>query len=239
MSSARPIFLSATWKDVLLLNFEVDPTVLEPYIPIGVEFDHYQGRYYVSLVGFRFLDTRVMGWAIPAHRDFGEVNLRFYVRREVDGVQRRGVVFIKEVVPRYAIAWAARVLYGENYVAMPMRHVVDPATGWIEYHWKSPSGWNHIRAHIQGQPVLPEKGSIEEFIIEHYWGYTARASRTDEYAVEHPPWRVYETTDAVLQCHAADLYGETFHPVLSGPPASAFVAEGSAVVVRRTRELRG
>lgn len=238
MCRPRPIFLTATWKHVLLLNYEVDTAVIEPYIPIGVEPDDYQGRYFVSLVGFQFLDTRVKGISTPGHRNFDEVNLRLYVRREVDGELRRGVVFIKEIVPRRAIAWIARVLYGENYVALPMKHDVDPVAGRVEYGWRSASGWNRMRAAIRGEPVHPAPGSPEAFIIEHYWGYTARTSRTDEYAVEHPPWRVYDTSEPVLECHVTELYGETFHPILSGPPSSAFVAEGSAVMVRRGSELR-
>ena len=112
-----------------MLNYEIDPAVLATRIPAGCELDFWCGRAFVSVVGFQFLDTRVLGVPIPFHRHFEEVNLRFYVRRVVEGVWRRGVVFIEEFVPRWAIAFVARRLYGENYRALPMRHSVGSAIG--------------------------------------------------------------------------------------------------------------
>src|SRR6187455_2734884 len=118
-------FLTAEWRDLVMLNYEVDPAILLDLVPAGTELDLWQGRTLVSVVDFRFLRTRVLGLAIPWHIDFEEVNLRFYVRREASEGLRRGVVFVKEIVPRRAIAWLARLLYNENYVALPMSHWID------------------------------------------------------------------------------------------------------------------
>lgn len=239
MNNARPVFLTAEWSNLLLLNYEVDPALLASRIPAGTELDHYEGRYFVSLVGFQFQDTRIKGWPIIGHRNFEEVNLRFYVRRKEDGEWRRGVVFIKEIVPRWAIAFIARTLYGEPYISMPMAHDVrrpgKSQAGHAEYRWRLSTGWNRIHAELRGVPVYPEPGSLQEFIIEHYWGYTKRGDRTDEYAVEHSPWKIYDATNPVAECHIAELYGNEFVPVLSAPPTSAFMAEGSPVVVRSGR----
>ena len=78
-----------------------------------MELDAWQGIKLMSLVGFEFRGTRVLGLSVPGHRDFPEVNLRFYVRGKVSENWRRGVVFVKELLPRRAIAWMARRLYGE------------------------------------------------------------------------------------------------------------------------------
>jgi uncharacterized protein YqjF (DUF2071 family) len=179
---------------------------------------------YLSMVGFLFLRTKVFGVAIPGHRDFEEVNLRFYVRRMVDGQWRRGVVFLKEIVPRYAIAATARGLYNENYVAMPMSHRVEGRR--VEYGW---GGASHLTVETCGEPGLATPGSLEEFITEHYWGYSSRL----EYRVEHPPWRLWQTSRAELSCDAGKLYGPGLADCLGRPPRSAFLAEGSPVVVYR------
>jgi uncharacterized protein YqjF (DUF2071 family) len=124
MSDRKP-FLTAEWRWLAMLNYSVAPDVLEPFVPKGTVLDTFQGTAYVSMVGFLFLNTRVRGLSIPWHRDFEEVNLRFYVRRQAEEGWRRGVVFIKEIVPRLAIAAVARVFYNENYVALSMRHKLE------------------------------------------------------------------------------------------------------------------
>lgn len=236
-------FLTAEWRDLVMLNYEVDPQVLARRVPPGTELDDWQGRTLVSLVGFRFLKTRVIGLPIPFHRDFEEVNLRFYVRRKGPEGWRRGVVFVKEIVPKWAIAWVARVIYNENYVSLPMRHRVVPpgagTDGLAEYGWKLGGSWYTLAARMQGAPAIPPQGSEEEFITEHYWGYvTQRDGSTVEYRVEHPPWRVWKADAASFEGPVAPLYGAEFETVLSRPPSSAFVAEGSGVVVRAGVRLR-
>jgi uncharacterized protein YqjF (DUF2071 family) len=206
-----------------MLNYEIDPAVLRPRVPPGTELDSWGGVCYVSMVGFLFLDTRVLGLPIPGHRNFEEVNLRFYVRRRADGEWRRGVVFVKEIVPSRAIAAVARGLYDENYQAMPMSHLLDGNR--VGYRWGQS---NHLSVETAGELGLAAAGSLEEFITEHYWGYSRRL----EYQVEHPPWRLWQTSHAELSCDAAKLYGPEFADALSCAPRSAFVAEGSRVVVR-------
>lgn len=222
-----------------MLNYAVDPAVLQPFVPAGTELDSYQENYFASVVGFRFLSTRVCGWAIPFHRDFEEVNLRFYVRRPAADGWRRGVVFIRELVPRRAIAFVARAFYGEPYTALPMRHKIDHAQGKIcvEYGWQRQGKWELLRAMAEGPSKPIESGSLEEFITEHYWGYTAREAACAEYEVEHPRWQVWRATDATLEADVATLYGEAFARSLAAPPASAFIADGSPVVVRRSSAL--
>jgi uncharacterized protein YqjF (DUF2071 family) len=219
-----------------MLNYVVPPEVLAPFVPAGTELDSWEGKTFASMVGFLFLDTRVRGVAIPGHRNFEEVNLRFYVRRQAEDGWRRGVVFIKEIVPRAAIAGVARLLYGEKYVAMPMRHSItgDPERGGMEvrYGWRVRGRWNGLAATVSGAPAEAAPGSEEEFITEHYWGYASRrGGGSTEYRVEHPRWRVWPLQDPVLDCDVAALYGLPFAAPLAGEPSSAFLADGSEVAV--------
>lgn len=232
-------FLTAEWRHLAMLNFEVDPKVLSPFVPVGTELDDWQGRTFVSVVGFMFLNTRVFGVAIPWHRNFEEVNLRFYVRRKASDGWRRGVVFVKEIVPRVAIALTARVVYGENYVAVRMRHRIELEAGADEPRAVSYSWWfrgreNRIELAPAGDADEAPEGSDVEFITEHYWGYARRRDgRTMEYRVEHPRWLVSRAATARLDCDVAGLYGNQFVEFLQSPPASAFLADGSEVTVFR------
>lgn len=227
-------FLTAEWRHLVMLNYPVDPALLTPLVPAGTELDSWQGTTYLSVVGFLFLRTRVMGVPVPFHRDFEEVNLRFYVRRRGPEGWRRGVVFVREIVPRRAIAWVARTVYGENYVAMPMRHSLPPGDGTITYEWRHRGRWCSLQAAVSGRPSPLEAGTEAEFIAEHYWGYARqRDGGTVEYRVEHPRWQAWRADAAGLDADVAALYGDAFAAPLSAPPRSAFVADGSPVVVRR------
>ena len=235
------VFLTAEWRELVLLNYQVDASLLHPLVPAGTELDRWQDRVFLSLVGFRFLNTRVFGIPVPFHRNFEEVNLRFYVRRKDGDEIKRGVVFIREIVPRWAIAKVARTFYNENYLALPMSHRIDRASGTpvaAEYSWKSNHKWNRIRAPVEGAPTLPAPGSQEEFIAEHYWGY---ASQLDggcaEYQVEHPKWRVWTSHNAAFEGNVEEIYGPAFAAELAEKPASAFLAEGSPVIVYRGRRI--
>lgn len=232
-------FLSAEWRYLAMLNYSIDPAVLHPLIPYGTEPDTWNGITFVSMVGFLFLQTKVRGIGIPFHRNFEEVNLRFYVRRKDGHTWKRGVVFVREIVPRFAIAAVARGLYNEKYVAMPMRHHIDTdgknglvAGGSVRYEWRLHNRWNSLAVQTTGTPSLPATGSEEEFITEHYWGYAAqRNGGCVEYRVAHPQWRVWQAAEARLECDAATLYGPQFAEALQAPPHSAFVADGSGITV--------
>ena len=240
----RPVFLTGEWRHLAMLNFRVDPALLEPYVPRGTSLDYWQGAAYVSIVGFLFRDTRVLGVPAPFHRNFEEVNLRFYVRRETGGEVRRAVTFIKEIVPRAAIAAVARLAYNEPYVAMPMRHSIasqphpDRAPGIVRYEWRQRGTWCALAVEASGDAAPLAPGSEAEFIAEHYWGYTRqRDGGTVEYQVTHPRWRTWNVHGAEVRGALADLYGADLGAVLTRPPDSAVLAEGSAIAVHTPARL--
>ncbi len=234
------VFLEAKWRDLVMLSWSLDPAVLAPRVPAGTELDLFEGRCFVSLVAFRFEDTVVCGIPIPWHRDFEEINLRFYGTHREGSELRHAVVFIKEIVPRAAIAFVARVVYGEPYEAMPTTSEVQEDAGGktASYSWRQGERAHSVSMECGSTAALPAPGSMEEFIAEHYWGYTAHGgSSSTEYRVEHPQWTVRAAKAASCKIDAASLYGAEFAAVLSGPPESAFLAEGSEIKVHTGRSL--
>src|ERR1700739_470715 len=227
MPRPEKIFLSAEWRDLLMLNYEVDPSSLEKYAPSGTELDSFQGKFYVSLVGFRFCRTKLLGTIpVPFHTEFEEINLRLYVRRFEGSEIRRGVVFIAEIVPKRAIAYTASYFYGENYVRRPMAHRVFSKNSRIEmeYSWEEGNRMCKLQAEASGTPSLPAEGSLEQFITEHYWGYSRQPQGgTVEYHLSHVPWKVWNA-DAKFTGDTRALYGDEFSHVLTEAPASAFIA---------------
>ena len=233
----RP-FLTADWRWLAMLNYAIDAKLLAPFVPCGTELDLWKGETYVSVVGFLFENTRVLGMPVPFHRNFEEVNLRFYVRHKEGDGWRRGTVFIKEIVPRRMIAVVARRLYNENYVTRPMRHAIAVSNGTlapgasVEYTWGRGAMAGRIALKVEADAYLPEAESRESFIVEHYWGYVSqRDGGTKEYRVDHVPWRVWECAEAGFEADVGPLYGEEFIECLGGPPRSALLAEGSRVSV--------
>ncbi|MEY2537565.1 MAG: uncharacterized protein QOG67_1305 [Verrucomicrobiota bacterium] len=222
-----------------MLNFVVEPSIIGPLVPSGTEIDYEQGETFVSVVGFLFLDTRLLGFPIPLHRDFEEVNLRFYVRKKSANTWRRGVVFVRELVPKRAIAIVARTFYGEPYLALPMKHDIEHVDLKlkVEYSWRRGSKWETLKMSASGEPQDISAGSHAEFITEHYWGYTKVRAGCSEYRVEHPRWRIWNADHFEFQADIASLYGEQFAGTLKQTPRSAFIADGSPIQILLREQL--
>jgi uncharacterized protein YqjF (DUF2071 family) len=236
-------FLTAEWRKLIMAQYAIDPALLTPYLPAGLELDLYEGRCYVSLVAFLFDRVRLKGLPIPFHTRFEEINLRFYVRRtEPDGTYKRGVVFIREFVPRRAIAYVAKRFYEEPYTAIPTnrRIQLSPRSLKVGYGWDL-GGRSHSLS-VEAAPIPHHilSNSEEDFITEHYWGYTKRTrGNTSEYGVEHPRWSIYPIRSHTVEADFAALYGPTFAPLTGAKPTSILLAEGSAVSVFEGTRLPG
>jgi uncharacterized protein YqjF (DUF2071 family) len=242
MPREKQVFLSAEWRDLVMLNYEVDRNLLNDYVPPGTVVDSFGGRTYVSLVGFQFRRTKLFGFLpAPFHSNFDEVNLRFYVRRKEGDDDRRGVVFIAEIVPKWAVAQIARLAYGENYICLPMKHSVttNGETKAAEYEWQVNGAWCKLYAHASVAPAPAREGSLEQFITEHYWGYSVqRNGGCVEYYVAHAPWNVWTSTAAEFERDASSVYGAELGKILRCRPDSAFIANGSPVVVFSGEKIR-
>lgn len=227
-------FLTAAWKNLVMLNYTADPAALQKHLPKGTEIDTFNNNCYISLVGFMFLNTKVKGIKAPFLTNFEEFNLRFYVRFKDGNEWKRGVVFVREIVPKRIISLVANMVYGEHYYCYPMRNTLVQTGDIIDvkYEWLFKHEWNFVsvKAAQQITPLIP--GSEEEFITEHFWGYTQlKNGNTSEYQVEHPRWNIHAVKSYDLNVNTKDLYGDDFHSFLQAKPASVFMAEGSAVKV--------
>lgn len=230
-------FLTARWQDLIMANYEVKPELLAPRVPRGTELDLNDGRCFVSLVGFMFLDTRVMGIPVPFHINFEEVNLRYYVKRELPGETRRAVCFVKEIVPRAAIALVARVMYDEPYETWSMAYTRTEKK--VGYTWEKAGCRNSLSVEIGESLGVPDEGSHGEFIIEHYWGYTTRsATRVDEYKVEHPKWELFSVDNVKIDVDFGKTYGDEFAFLNNEKPYSILLAKGSEVSVYKGSQIR-
>jgi uncharacterized protein YqjF (DUF2071 family) len=231
MKETNRVFLTAEWRKLIMANYIIDPGILQPFLPAHTELDQWQGNYYVSLVGFMFEKVKLKGLSVPFHTRFPEVNLRFYVKYKEGKDWKRGVVFISEIVPRRAIAWIANTVYKERYSVSRMRNNVLAGNNEITvgYQWKRKT-WNKIEVVADSIPTSLTPGSKEEFITEHFWGYSQKTNdRTVEYHVEHPRWDIYKINDYRIDCDFEKIYGKQFGFMNDHKPVSVFMAEGSPV----------
>ena len=219
-----------------MANYLVEPTLLEHRVPRGTELDLQEGRCFVSLVGFMFCDTRVLGVPVPFHINFEEVNLRYYVRRETAGEVRRAVCFVKEIVPRFAIAAVARIVYGEPYECWRMNN--ERTETMVNYSWERKGCANHLQIEVGESLGVPDIGSHGEFIIERYWGYTDRGGgRVDEYKVEHPKWELFSVRNERIDVDFGKTYGDEFAFLSGEKPYSILLAKGSEVAVYKGKQI--
>lgn len=234
-------FLKAHWTNLALINYEIDPKVLENLLPKGTEIDFWNGKCYVSLVGFMFENVKLAGVRIPFHVNFEEVNLRFYVKRFENGNWKRGVVFIKEIVPKPALAVVANLIYKENYQTLPMKHAVLETENAkkFSYEWKNKGKWNTIEVETEKNPVGISENSEAEFITEHYFGYTKVSQNTTfEYEVTHPKWEQFPAISHNIEVDFEANYGSSFAFLQQEKPCSVFLAKGSKITVETKKKLQ-
>lgn len=226
-------FLKAEWRKLAIINYEIQPELLSRYLPEGTELDFYNGKCYISVVGFMFLNTKLLGIPVPFHRNFEEVNLRFYVKKKENRTWKRGVVFIKEIVPKPALSFVANSVYKENYHTMPMKNKIYEKDDelLIKYSWKDKS-WHSIQITAESKAKPMEKDSEFEFITEHYFGFTKKENKTSEYEVCHPKWEYYQVKEHQLEIDFHMIYGKYFECLNHKEPVSIMLAEGSEIEVK-------
>ena len=234
-------FLTAEWNDLALINYEINPQILKKYVPKGTELDLWNGKCYISLIGFMFENVKVLGIKIPFHINFEEVNLRFYVKRFENGNWKRGTVFIKEIVPKHAVTIVANILYKEHYQTLKMKHsrATNEYSKTFQYQWKKDSKWNSITMKTSKNAVPIELNSEAEFITEHYFGYTKfNENKTIEYEVTHPRWQQLQVIETKIDVDFELIYGDDFKFLQDAQPASTFLAIGSKITIGGKKTIR-
>ncbi len=236
------IFLSARWEYLAMFNYEVDASILQPHLPPYTEIDLYNGKALVSVVGFLFNNTKVMGIKWPGFINFEEVNLRYYIKYFDGENWKRGVGFISEIVPSGLVSIIANTFYNEHYSTAKMNHSIHYEQNKLEviYKWKKKKqDWNQMMIKADANLSDIATGSEEEFIFEHYYGYNKLNNHsTIEYSLAHPRWQVNKVIDYTLNCNVQTLYGAEFVPFIQDvKPASVFLAKGSDVNVMMPKKL--
>lgn len=233
-------FLKAEWRKLAMANYSIDPKILEPYLPKGTVLDLWENTCYISLVGFMFKNTKLLGIKVPFHINFEEVNLRFYVKRKEGDSWKRGVVFIKEIVPKPALTFVANTIYKEHYQTLPMTHSWSTLkdTRLIEYEWKVKNQWQRFSVEADLLDLEIPTNSETEFITEHYWGYAKIDQKTtNEYEVTHPTWTHYPVKSYTIDVDFGLTYGKTFEFLNHLKPKSVLLAEGSEITVESKTTL--
>ena len=228
------IFLKANWENIIMANYEIDPTILKPYLPKGVEFDLYNGKCYISLVGFMFKNTKLFDVPIPFFGTFEEINLRFYVVSKEGDELKRGVVFINETIPYRLVAWIANKLYKEHYTVVPTKHqlIKTSESNHIQFEWLLQKKWNSIAVDFDSKTESMKTDSLEKFIYEHYYGYTKiNEHQTEEYQLRHPSWKTHKINDYNIDCDFEVMYGKSFSILNQTKPTAVFIAKGSDVAI--------
>jgi uncharacterized protein YqjF (DUF2071 family) len=233
------LFLKANWENIIMANYEIDPKLLVPVLPKGVELDLFDGKCYVSLVGFMFKNTKLFNVPIPFFGNFEEINLRFYVKRkEENGITKRGVVFINETIPYPIVAWVANKLYNEHYTVVPTKHEIstEKSSRKVKFEWLLNQKWNSIAVTTSTKSEKMKPNSLESFIYEHYYGYTKIGkNETEEYKLQHRSWNISEVLDYQIDCDFDAMYGKSFSVLNQTKPAAVFIADGSAVGIEWKR----
>jgi len=234
-------FLKARWENLILINYSINPELIKPYLPIGTVLDVYNNTCYVSLVGFMFKNTKVLGLKIPNYAHFEEVNLRFYVKRKVDNEWRRGVVFIKEIVPKSLITLIANTIYHEHYETRKMTHewLTKKHSKSFAYGWTVKNTNQNIKVETETNPKPITTNSEAEFITEHYFGYTKRNNTTYEYEVMHPKWEQLMVKNFDINVDFELNYGKCFRVLNGQKPKSVLLAIGSEVSVKNKLTIKG
>jgi uncharacterized protein YqjF (DUF2071 family) len=230
-------FLTSTWSYLPFANYRVNPDLLEPYLPKGTELDLWNGDAYMSLVGLRFENTRILNIPMPFHINFSEINLRFYVRQPDSS--RRGVVFIKEIVDKPMITLVANKLYHERYETMPVDFKLQETekVNHLKYRWK-PQDWQEFGLSYEPQPLAIANKSKEQYILERYFGYSEYDKQTTyEYEVRHASWEHFKVLSHSVQVDFEQTYGSEFAFLNSQSPDSIMMARGSRISIENKRKM--
>jgi len=242
---SKPL-MKAKFTELVALNFSVDPSILEPRLPKGVELHFYGNETYVSLVAMMLRNVRVYNVPITIAKMVGEFNLRFYVRRKVGENQyKNGSCFIKDYVSSWAASWALEKLFKAEFGRIRMKWAHARFDGDEEgrppsadYRWQVDGDrWNRIRVLARERVAKTGRDTKVGFILNHSFIYSKRGNKTLEYPVTRPAWSIWNAGQANFTCDVERLFGPEFVKPLAKRPASVFVANGSEVVVYRPNIL--
>lgn len=234
----------ASWHDMVVINFDIEPRIVEMHLPPGLEVDLYNDHSFISLVALKCRDTVIKGIRIPFHSNYAQLQLRCYVKRTDGDTTRRGTFFIKRFVPSRRVARLMSWWTGQKYQHMRIRtHVsgfqeTDPnIMPEAQYECFVNGRWNKIKikARSQRRKLRPE--SKDQFILDHQYAYYSDGKNTFEYLVDHPPWLIWDAASGALDCDVEALFGKEFARPMKHRPSSVMLARGSDVTVYQSTKI--
>ena len=225
---ARPWTMRMIWSDLLFAHWAVDPALVRPYVPPGLELDCWQGEAWLGVVPFAMRGIRLRGVPpVPGTSAFLELNLRTYV---TDG-RRPGVYFFSLDAASRAAVRAARLGFHLPYFDARMSLRRGPQ-GWLYYssertHRGAAPGRFLGRYRPVGEPARAVPGSLEHWLTERYCLYAVdRGRRVWRGEIHHEPWPLHP---AELELMQMDLDGGLDFR-LEGPPRALHFAPHLEVV---------
>lgn len=243
LSKSRPAkpLMKAKFTELVALNFQIDPEILKPRLPKGLELNFYRDETYVSLVAMMLRNVKFYGFPIPVAHAIGEFNLRFYVRRKVSDTEtRHGSCFIKDYVSSRTGAWGLSKVFQAEFCRIKMNCAQqgfsndDDAAPKVDYRWEvSKDHWNRIRVSARERVKRTGPETKVGFVLNHSNIYSRRNRETLEYPVVRPRWQIWNAGHANFTCDVKKLFGPEFVKPLARRPASVFVANGSDVIIYR------
>ena len=238
---SNKVFLRSNWLRLASANYIIEPHLLDKYIPKGTVLEEHNGKHYVSLVAFRYSQTRLLNIQVPFHTNFEEINLRFYVKRKIaPHVWRSEVAFTKLFFPKTALTFVAKHIYKENYETKRMRH------NWSEndrqlltsYGLKK-NRWHDFELMTEKESNVIDAHSSEAFFSKHYWGTSQiNDNSCTIYKIEHPEWKVFRVNDWKINFDFNKVFGSEFKHLTDNKPESVYLYDGSEVVVHKKKIIQ-
>tara|TARA_B100000809_G_scaffold118758_1_gene117075 strand:- start:46028 stop:46750 length:723 start_codon:yes stop_codon:yes gene_type:complete len=234
------VFLKANWLRLASANYIIDPAILDKHIPNGTLLEAHNGKHYVSLVGFRYCETRLLNIRVPYHHIFEEINLRFYVKREISpGNWRSEVAFAKLFFPKKALTLVAKYIYKENYETLNMRHSwTEKENHLLTSYGLHKKNWHNFEIQSDKKSRKVASDSSEFFFSKHYWGTSQIDHRSSTvYEIEHPDWEAYDIVDSNVSFDFNTIFGSEFKHLTNTQPDSVHLFKGSEVIVNKKKNI--
>ena len=242
--SDRKTLYAAEWREIVVINFEIDPKLLRNFIPPKTELDFFNETSFVTLMARACKNVKPYGWPIVFAKSIDQILLRFYVKRKVGDTWRRGVCLIRDYLPKRKASFFLNWMFKHSFTQVPIKRTssnfesgLPTQLPTVEYQWTTGDYVNHIKVNARSQMRQQEQETKESFVLDHHYGYTVKEGKTYEYYVEYSPWAMWDAQSGSFDCDTENVFGRPFVRALKQRPASVFLARGSDVIIYRPTEI--
>lgn len=219
--------ISQHWGDLAFLHWRVDPALVAPHLPPGVEPDVFDGSSWVGLIPFELSHSAFGPFPpVPWLGRFAETNVRLY---GVGPDGRRSVVFRTLEASKLLPAVTARVGLGLPYTWADMSIV--RGGGLIAYssrrNWPAADGpvpRPRTRVVVRPRPGAVVDDPRADFLTARWGMHVARGGRTRFWPNHHASWSL--TAADLVELDDELLAATGFAGVAARPPDSVLYSRG-------------